>query len=185
MSEVVWRGCLFCKTGKEAEVIMKFQYLFPDGRAITPTRTRFRRKGETVKEEKVSLLPGYVFFELTGRDILETESAFSHTEFRLQRLTRDDNVYKLLRYADGRWQLHGFDDRFAGKLFETEGNIDVSQAWFDKGKRIRILSGFLKDYEGAITRVNKKTKTVEVQIDLQGKKAIMWLGYELVEPMEE
>ena len=44
-----------------------------------------------------------------------------------------------------------------------------------------MLDGFLKDYEGYITRVNRRKKTVEVTIDLQRKKAIMWLGYELVE----
>jgi len=29
--------------------------------------------------------------------------------------------------------------------------------------------------------VNRKKKTVEVTINLQGKRVIMWLGYELVE----
>ena len=66
-------------------------------------------------------------------------------------------------------------------LFDTTGNIGLSQAFFDKGDRIRILNGFLKDYEGYITSVNRKNKTVKVAIDLQGKKVTMQLGYELVE----
>ena len=32
-----------------------------------------------------------------------------------------------------------------------------------------------------LTNVNRKKKTVEVTVDLQGKRVIMWLGYELVE----
>jgi len=32
--------------------------------------------------------------------------------------------------------------------------------------------------------VNRKNKTVEVTVNLQGKKVIMRLGYELVEPAD-
>ena len=69
-------------------------------------------------------------------------------------------------------------------LFKEDGNIGLSQAYFDKGDRIRILDGFLKDYEGNISSVNRKNKTVEVTVNLQGKKVIMRLGYELVESVQ-
>lgn len=36
-----------------------------------------------------------------------------------------------------------------------------------------------------LTNVNRKKKTVEVTVDLQGKRVIMWLGYELVEPVPD
>jgi transcription antitermination factor NusG len=70
-------------------------------------------------------------------------------------------------------------------LFRSGGNIGLSTAYFDKGNRIKILDGFLKDYEGYITNVNRKKKTVEVTVNLQGKRAIMWLGYELVEAVPD
>lgn len=179
----IFRGCLFCKSGKEEEVVQRFEMALPNGKAIFPTRTRIRRKGDEVAEEVVALLPGYVFFEIhihenhnhaarsNGRDPIEAA---------LQYLTRAESILKLLRYSDGRWQLIGFDDQFAKMLFDAGGNIGVSRAYFDKGKRIRILSGFLKDYEGSISRVNRKRRAAEVQVDLQGKKVSMWLGYELI-----
>jgi transcription antitermination factor NusG len=68
-------------------------------------------------------------------------------------------------------------------LFKTGGNIGLSQAYFDRGDRIRILDGFLKDYEGCITSVSRKFKTVEVTVYLHGKKVTMKLGYELVAPV--
>jgi hypothetical protein len=95
------------------------------------------------------------------------------------------SVLKLLRYTDGTWRLSGSDNLFAEMLFKSGGNIGLSTAYFDRGNRIKILDGFLKDYEGYITNVNRKKKTVEVTVNLQGKRAIMWLGYELVEAVPD
>lgn len=170
------RGCFFCKNGKENDAVRHLKTLLPESRVIVPTRSRYRRVKDTAIEEKVILLPGYVFFELNEGDS-------NNLQHVLRPLLRTDSVFKLLRYTDGNWQLRGYDDHFARILFEAGGNIGISQAYFDVGKRIRILSGFLKDYEGNIVRVNRKAKTVEVSVDLQGKKVSMRLGYELVEPV--
>ena len=103
----------------------------------------------------------------------------------LLQFSKLDSVLKLLRYSDGTWRLFGSDNLFAEMLFKNGGNIGLSTAYFDKGNRIKVLDGFLKDYEGYITNVNRKKKTVEVTVDLQGKRVIMWLGYELVEPVPD
>ena len=63
--------------------------------------------------------------------------------------------------------------------------MGISQAYFDRENRIRTQSGFLKNYEGSITRVNKKTKTVEIETNFQGKKISMWLGYEQVSAIDQ
>lgn len=177
------RGCFFCKSGKEADVVRHFNITFPDGKAIVPTRTKIRRTREATIEEHVPLLPGYVFFKIKE----EGTPALGSVDAVLQALlefSRINSILKLLRYSDGKWRLFGSDNLFAEMLFKTEGNIGLSQAYFDKGDRIRILNGFLKDYEGYITSVNRKNKTVEVTVNLQGKKVIMRLGYELVEPAD-
>ena len=176
------RGCFFCKSGKEADVIRHFNMTFPNGRAIVPTRTKIRRNHDAAIEEQVPLLPGYVFFEIT-EDGASTFEINDSTSQSLSEFSRIDSVLKLLRYSDGTWRLFGSDDLFADMLFKTQGNIGLSQAYFDKGDRIRILDGFLKDYEGNITSVNRKNKTVVVTVNLQGKKVTMRLGYELVEPL--
>ena len=178
-SKIVYRGCFFCKCGKERDVVRHFRAVFPKDRAIVPTRTRYRRTREAVFEEEVPLLPGYVFFEIRE----EGKPAPEITEGILLALldfARTDSVLRLLKYTDGDWRLRGFDDQFAEMLIKTGGNIGVSKAYFDEGKRIRITDGFLKDYEGDIVRVNKKTRTAEISVDFQGKKVSMWLGYELM-----
>lgn len=177
------RGCYFCKSGKEAEVVKHFNITFPNGEAISSTRTRIRRVYETAIEERVPLLPGYVFFQFTE----EVIPAHRNTDLLLQALldfSKIDSVLRLLRYSDGTWRLYGSDDLFAEMLFKTNGNIGLSTAYYDRGNRIRILDGFLKDYQGFITNVNRRKKTVEVTVDLQGKKVIIWLGYELVAAVE-
>lgn len=177
------RGCFFCKTGKEADVIRYFNMAFPNGEAIAPTRTRIRRTPNAAIEERVSLLPGYVFFQITANGP-GTHRAAGDIQTALLDFSKNDNVLKLLRYSDGTWRLLGSDDRFAEMLFEVGGNIGLSQAYYDKGNKIRILEGFLKDYEGFISNVNRKKKTVELTVDFNGKKTVMWLGYELVEAVE-
>ena len=164
----VYRGCLFCKGGLEKKVVRTLAILYPELHAIAPERMRIRREQGKVIEERVILLPGYVFFES-----MEPELSMN--------LSRQENVLRLLTYPDGDWHLRGYDDAFAEMLFRENGQIGFSQAVFDEGDRIHILSGFLKDYEGAITRVNRRYRTVEVSLELQGKKVTMWLGYELIE----
>lgn len=176
-------GCFFCKTGKEADVVLRFNKAFPDWKALAPTRTRIRRTRESAVEEKVPLLPGYVFFRATEPEMPEPGRPDAVLMALREFNVKNGGVFKLLRYSDGTWRLFGSDSLFAQMLFKTDGNIGLSQACFDRGDRIRILDGFLKDYEGNITSVNRKNKTVEVTVNLQGKKVIMRMGYELVEPL--
>ena len=188
----VCRGCFFCRSGTETEIVQRFRNEFPDSRAIFPTYTRYRRTKDGAFEEHVPLLPGYVFFEMeivegtipSARNGASAQRSMD-AEIVLLNFCHTAHVLKLLRYTNQDWRLHGSDDTFAKVLFEAEGNIDTSQAYFDEGDRIRILSGFLKDYEGSITRVNRKNRTVEVCVDLQDKKVTMKLGYELVSAVKE
>ena len=180
----ILRGCFFCKSGKEADVINHFITTFPNGKAISPTRTRIRRVHDTAIEECVPLLPGYVFFQITEKEPVAPDN-IDAILMALRQFTKIDSVLKLLSYNDGTWRLLGSDNLFAEMLFKSGGNIGLSTAYFDRGNRIKILDGFLKDYEGYITNVNRKKKTVEVTVNLQGKRIIMWLGYELVDPVPD
>ena len=178
------RGCFFCRGGKEADVVRRFRDAFPDARAIFPTCTRYRRTKDSAVEEHVPLLPGYVFFEVAAARRAApaplSVQRLQAIEDALLAFSRRAHVLKLLRYTNQDWRLQGSDDAFAKVLFDAGGNIGLSQAYFDEGDRIRVLSGFLKDYTGSVTRVNRKKRTVEVCVDFQDKKVCMWLGYELV-----
>ena len=156
---------------------------FPDGEAVFPTRTRIRRVHDTAIEERIPLLPGYVFFQFIEEGTAASEDMDSLLRALLE-FSKIDSVLRLLRYSDGTWKLYGSDNLFAELMFKTDGNIGLSTAYYDRGNRIRVLDGFLKDYQGFITNVNRRKKTVEVTVNLHGKKVIIWLGYELVEAVE-
>ena len=87
-------------------------------------------------------------------------------------------------YTDEEWELRGADDRFARMIMNTDGGIGVSRAYFDENNRMRILDGFLKDYEESIVGVKRKYKTAEISIEFQDSAIRMKLDYELMRPME-
>jgi len=64
MGERLAHGCLFCRTGKETAVVQRFESIFAGARAVAPTKSRYRRTQAGAIEERVILLPGYVFFEV-------------------------------------------------------------------------------------------------------------------------
>ncbi len=161
-------GCLFCRSGKEERVARDFERLYPDVRAVAPAKLRYRRTGGRAVEERVALLPGYVFFR--ARELGSLRKLFAH-----------EDVYRLLTYEDREWRLHGGDAEIADAFFRQNGLVGLSRAWYE-GDRIRIADGFLKDYEGAVTRVNHRAKTAEVRVRFQEKTVTMWLGFELITP---
>ena len=160
-------GCLFCRTGREETVLRLIERRDPGIRAIAPEKVRYRRMGGRAIEERARLFPGYIFFCADG-------------DCQAGGLARMDDVLRLLRDADGDWRLKGDDGRIARALFENEGLIGLSKAYYE-GDRIKVVSGFLKEFEGAISRVNHRARSAEIKIRLDDKTLTVWLGFELIE----
>lgn len=160
-------GGLFCRTGAEQTVVAMLRESMPEVRAIAPVKVRTRRFSGAAVRERVALFPGYVFFRAASIDV--------------SAINRLENVLRLLVYPGGDWRMTGYDEQFVRMLFETDGEIGLSTAYFDEGDRIHIMSGFLKTYEGSIKRVNRRAKTAEVSVKLHGKLFSLWLGFELIE----
>ena len=160
-------GCLFCRTGREDSVQRSLCGKYPGLRTLAPEKIRYRRLGGRAYEERTRIFPGYVFFIARPED--------NPISFR-----RVTDVLRLLTYEDGNWQLHGDDARIARAMFENEGLIGPSKAYYE-GDRIRIVSGFLKAYEGNITRVNRRARSAEIQVRFDEKIVTMWLSFELIE----
>ena len=159
------RGCLYCYSGNMDKAIELFNGCYPDIRLVYPQRVRRRRlSGKTYLDETVPLLPDYMFFE-TDHNLPK------------EKLKRTNSVLRLLTYTDGEWELRGADDHFAKEMFESEGRIGLSKAYYDDNRRIRIVEGFLKPYEGSIKQVNRKKKTAEIEITFQDRQMSLWLGY--------
>ena len=163
-------GCLYCWSGREEGVIGQIATKFPEVHAIVPAKLRYRRHGGQADEERVKLFPGYVFFRTTA-------------EIDLVGFSRIVDLVRVLTYADGDWRLHGADSEIAREIFDAEGTVGFSTAYYE-GDRIRIVDGFLKKYEGSIIRVNRRAKTAEIRVCLQDKVITTWLGFELIDKGE-
>lgn len=161
-------GCVFCRSGKEKEVARYFEQECPGIKAVVAEKIRYRRSHGIATMEKVTLFPGYVFFECPSDRSPDV-------------VIRVRDVYRILRDGDGNWQLQGFDKNIARQFISIGGTIDISKAFYD-GDRIRVVEGFLKQYEGSIVRVNHRMKTAQIRVPLDGKVFSIWLGFEVLTP---
>lgn len=164
-------GCLFCRVGAEESVVQTVTERLENVDAIRLTKVRRRYTAGQVREETVSLLPGYVFVR-------------APEDYPLFFRAKVPNVHRVLTDTEGRWQMQGADEEFVRRTFEAQGVIGLSQAWFE-GDRIRVSSGFLQGYDGNILRVNKRRGTAQVRLMLDQKEILVWLGYELIQPKDK
>lgn len=163
-------GCIFCRTGKEKNLTEAIERYDPTIRAIAVEKLRRRRMGHTFVREVVPVFPGYIFFRAdAGYDV--------------QKLSAQQDFYRLLRTPDGAWQLRGTDERFARMLFEQQGVLGFSRAYYEND-RIRIVDGVLKNYEGRIIRVNRRAQTAQIALNVCSRPVTVWLGFELMNPCE-
>lgn len=162
-------GCIFCITGREFAVAQRLEKAIPGLKAISPVKLRYRRMEGVAHEERVILFPGYVFFEVQAGSDVEIRTIYI-----------DQDVFKVLYVDDEKkdWRLVDPDKSVAKQFFDMNGVIGFSKAYFDESAKIHILSGFLKDYEGRISRVNRRAKTAEIRIQVHGKVFFLWLGFE-------
>lgn len=158
-------GCLFCHAGSEQHVVDEILTQNPAVGAIAPAKLRYHRGKR--QYEKVSLFPGYVF--------IKADPSFPVYEFVKQK-----NIYKILCDSDRNWRLTGTDAEIVGKLFDVDGVIGMSTAYYENG-RIRIIDGFLKGREGNIIRVNHRMKTAQIRLDFCKNQSTVWLGFEVIE----
>ena len=97
------------------------------------------------------------------------------------------NMQQLARQAQKlQQQMTKMQEELEAREYEASsgGGIGVSRAYFDENNRMRILDGFLKDYEESIVGVKRKYKTAEISIEFQDSAIRMKLDYELMRPME-
>lgn len=170
MSSDLQYGCVFCRTGRENEVVSYMEHDFSGLKAVVPVKIRYRRSHGTATEEEVILFPGYVFFE-------------SPTGLYIPQIMHHKDVYRLLTDAEGNWALHNSDELIARQFLSVGGKVGISKAYYE-GDRIRITDGFLKQYEGEIVKVNRRAKTAQISIYLDGKVFSLWAGFEIISKLD-
>ena len=53
-----------------------------------------------------------------------------------------------------------------------------------EGDRVEIIDGVFKQLRGRITRMDRRRKTVRVELDTQGAIRHIWLSYEIVDRVD-
>jgi transcriptional antiterminator NusG len=123
------------------------------------------KNGKTIKQFR-PIVSGYVFFSSEMEPDWRTIIGFK-------------DIFYPLRYSDDSKCLRGYDIAFVHWLIRHNGVIGVSKA-IQCGTRIKIVEGPLKEYEGNIIKVNKRQKSVMIQIDTEGIINTVWLSYEYI-----
>jgi len=156
--------CLFCATGREGQIetfLKKFGINVINARA----ERHVFKSGKRVGTDLRPLFPGYVFFK--GGSAIDW-TCFWHSD-----------IYYVLKYKDGERGLRGADLDCARWLLRNNGIIRASRA-IEVGKKIRIIEGPLKDYEGCIIAVRRRQQYVTVRIEGSLLSVTANLAYSLV-----
>ena len=172
MSQHVYKyvRCLFCTTGKE-EAVARGIEASGHGRALFPQRDKRFLVGRAWVERPVALLPGYVFvYSDEERAVYRSFGAAQH-------------IIRVLAYGGGDDRLTGRDREFADWLWRLQGRVGVLKA-LEVGDRIEIVDGAFKQLRGRITKMDRRRRTVRVELDTSGAIRQLWLAYEIVDRVD-
>lgn len=97
----------------------------------------------------------------------------------IREIVKHRDIYRILTDSEGNWALHGSDKDVAREFISIGGIVGLSKAYYD-GEHIKVIDGFLKQYEGKIVRVNHRAKTAQIHVELNGKIFTLWVGFELI-----
>lgn len=162
-------GIIYCMSGKEEAVSVIISKLWPEVIA-TPAKIWKRRSNQGKKYYNIEIaIPGYIFFR-----------APAEYDFK----DKPNDMYYFLKTEDGDWHLYGQDLLFTEWLIAHNGEIGLSKAYHD-GERVRILDGPLKELEGYIVKIDKRSRNGQVKLQINGKNVYLWLGFELMETAED
>ena len=171
MCGYTYARCLFCTTGKE-EVVVRAIEESGHGQALFPQRMKKILKNGAWIERPTALLPGYVF-------VYSDEETVNFSGF-----PGAQHVIRMLTYGDGSNALIGRDREFAYWLWRLHGRVGVMQA-LQVGDRIEIVDGVFRQLHGTIARMDRRRKTVRVELDTQGAIRYIWLSYEVVDRADD
>jgi len=164
--EMLSYGCIFCLTGKESQVAKDIQNNYQGIRVRSVCQTkRYTCRGETELKDDI-VLKGYIFIEVTG-------------DFNISKLKANNEFITVLTYTDGDWRLTGDDEEYAKWIFKYDGLLSLSKA-YKVGDQIQIISGPLKDFEGQITRIDKRNRSGQISVMFAGREHKIWLGFDIV-----
>lgn len=164
--------CLFCLSGQERDVAASVNRL-GCGRALFPRKTKCYRGRNEWRREEAPILPGYVFVYLRED---ETERVYSLKEI--------PQVIRVLHYgAKEAWRLNGSDLTFADWVWHQNGTVGAMDA-VQIGDFIQIVDTELKHLRGRVARMDRRKKTVMLELDGAGIINHVWLPYQVIQKID-
>jgi transcriptional antiterminator NusG len=146
-----------------------------------PKRQLEIRRGGKQRMEISPIFPGYVFFELTPEDALDSAPA-ADIVHHLWELRRVEGFYRFLRSNDDICSLQGKVLETVAHFIQTVGSVaGVSRVYFDADARIVVKDGPLSGLEGQIIKVDRRKKRAKVKLDLYDDSFTVDLAFELIE----
>jgi transcription termination/antitermination protein NusG len=160
-------------TGKEETYICHVKNLTgskPGFQLIVPKRQLTIRKLGREKQVVKPIFPGYIFLI---SDCIEPEArALLRSIPGFMRYMRDENGDLI--------PLSNNDRQLLIQLTSTGETTKKSIVSFDKNNKVVPLSGFLKDCEGKIIKVDRRKRRVKVKFLLNDKTFLIDFEYEEV-----
>ncbi len=139
-----------------------------------PKRERMKKfRGAWNKVEEI-LFHGYVFV-----DSARPEELYGELKkiYRLTKVLGREGMYF--------FHLNKAEERLVRGIGDEDHKTSMSKIEIDKGKRIRVIEGPLKDYVGDVVKVNLHKREVVVRVEFMGKLVELFMGVELVGQGEE
>jgi transcriptional antiterminator NusG len=146
--------------------------MFDDGevRFIWLRRSlRIRKRGEWI-ETLAPIFPGYLF--------AEAQEISSELFLRVRRLP---GFFRFLQSNENIMPLSQEDMQLLSYFLSFGQVVEKSVVYFDAGKRIRVVSGPLKELEGKIVKVDSRKGRAKVKLDMFEHAFLVDFGFEALE----
>lgn len=165
--------CLFCLSGKEQEAAASINRQ-GCGKALFPQKTKYHRGKNEWLNIKAPIIPGYVFVYLRED---EAKCVYSFKKI--------PQVIRILHYGDeDAWRLVESDLAFADWVWRQNGTIDTIDA-IQIGDHIEIVDTALKHLHGRVSRMDRRRRTVMLELEGAGMINNVWLPYQVIEKIDK
>ena len=137
---------------------------------FVPKRERLKKFHGCWNKVEDVLFQGYIF------------AASEKPEELYEELKRIPGFTRILGREEGWFSgLGEQEETFVRGIGDERHKTSISRITVEKGKKIRVVDGPLKDYEGAVVKVDLHRKEVTVKIEFLGRDLKLKMGIEMVD----
>ena len=160
------------KTRSEKDFLERAEFVFDDAeiRFVWLRRSlRIRRRGDWV-ETLAPIFPGYLF--------VEAQEISSELFLKIKPIP---GFFRFLQSNENIESLSEGDKKLLQYFLSFGQVVEKSIVYFDEGKRIRVMSGPLKELEGKIVKVDRRKGRAKVKLDMFENSFLIDFGFEALE----